>query len=100
MGSPERREPLKKNSASSVPRKQEQQRKKEYQQEIKEMHRRVKGRPLLLEQVAQVSDISVGSSPQTATFFCLHSSHTSVCQSRILTADFHTTGEAMIYSKV
>lgn len=34
-------------------RKQEQQRTKEYQQEIKEMHRRVKGRPLLLEQVAQ-----------------------------------------------
>lgn len=79
MGSPERREPLKKNnSASSVPRKQEQQRKKEYQQEIKEMHRRVKGRPLLLEQVAQVSDISVGSSPKAATFFCLHSSHTLV----------------------
>lgn len=73
MGSPERREPLKKkNSASSVPRKQEQQRKKEYQQEIKEMHRRVKGRPLLLEQVAQVS------SPKAATFFCLHSSHTLV----------------------
>ncbi|XP_068451702.1 protein FAM161A [Clinocottus analis] len=34
-------------------RKQELQRKKEYQQEIKEMHQRVKGRPLLLEQVAQ-----------------------------------------------
>lgn len=31
------------------------QRRKEYQQEIKEMQRRVKGRPLLLEQVAQVS---------------------------------------------
>lgn len=52
----------KKNSVSSVPRKQEQQRKKEYQQEIREMHRRVKGRPLLLEQVAQVSDISGGDS--------------------------------------
>ncbi|XP_068583345.1 protein FAM161A [Cebidichthys violaceus] len=34
-------------------RKQELQRKKEYQQEIKEMQQRVKGRPLLLEQVAQ-----------------------------------------------
>ncbi|XP_074538381.1 protein FAM161A [Halichoeres trimaculatus] len=34
-------------------RKQEQQRKREYQQEIKEMKQRVKGRPLLLEQVAQ-----------------------------------------------
>ncbi|XP_078129493.1 protein FAM161A [Sander vitreus] len=34
-------------------RKQELQRKKEYKQEIKEMKRRVKGRPLLLEQVAQ-----------------------------------------------
>ncbi|XP_059185063.1 protein FAM161A [Centropristis striata] len=34
-------------------RKQELQRKKEYQQEIKEMKQRVKGRPLLLEQVAQ-----------------------------------------------
>lgn len=28
------------------------------------MHRRVKGRPLLLEQVAQVSDISVGVHPR------------------------------------
>ncbi|XP_029134247.1 protein FAM161A [Labrus bergylta] len=34
-------------------RKQELQRRKEYQQEIKEMKQRVKGRPLLLEQVAQ-----------------------------------------------
>ncbi|XP_041837826.1 protein FAM161A [Melanotaenia boesemani] len=34
-------------------RKQDLQRKKEYQQEIKEMQQRVKGRPLLLEQVAQ-----------------------------------------------
>ncbi|XP_077935859.1 protein FAM161B isoform X2 [Gasterosteus aculeatus] len=34
-------------------RKQELQRKKEYQQEIKEMQQRVKGRPLLLEQVTQ-----------------------------------------------
>ncbi|XP_034756728.1 protein FAM161A isoform X2 [Etheostoma cragini] len=34
-------------------RKQELQRKKEYKQEIKEMKQRVKGRPLLLEQVAQ-----------------------------------------------
>ncbi|KAK5865441.1 hypothetical protein PBY51_019709 [Eleginops maclovinus] len=34
-------------------RKQELQRNKEYQQEIKEMKQRVKGRPLLLEQVAQ-----------------------------------------------
>ncbi|XP_034391508.1 protein FAM161A isoform X2 [Cyclopterus lumpus] len=34
-------------------RKQELQRKKEYEQEIKEMQQRVKGRPLLLEQVAQ-----------------------------------------------
>ncbi|KAL3066362.1 hypothetical protein OYC64_016340 [Pagothenia borchgrevinki] len=34
-------------------RKQGLQRKKEYQQEIKEMKQRVKGRPLLLEQVAQ-----------------------------------------------
>lgn len=47
-------------------RKQQQQRKKEYQQEIREMHRRVKGRPLLLEQVAQVS------SSQTLMFFGLH----------------------------
>uniref|UniRef100_A0A8C2ZQV4 Protein FAM161A n=1 Tax=Cyclopterus lumpus TaxID=8103 RepID=A0A8C2ZQV4_CYCLU len=36
-------------------RKQELQRKKEYEQEIKEMQQRVKGRPLLLEQVAQVN---------------------------------------------
>uniref|UniRef100_A0A3Q3L181 Protein FAM161A n=1 Tax=Labrus bergylta TaxID=56723 RepID=A0A3Q3L181_9LABR len=36
-------------------RKQELQRRKEYQQEIKEMKQRVKGRPLLLEQVAQVN---------------------------------------------
>ncbi|KAF6724538.1 T-complex protein 1 subunit delta [Oryzias melastigma] len=35
-------------------RKQDLQRKKEYKQEIKEMQQRVKGRPLLLEQVAQV----------------------------------------------
>ncbi|XP_040892304.1 protein FAM161A [Toxotes jaculatrix] len=34
-------------------RKQDLQRRKEYQQEIKEMEQRVKGRPLLLEQVAQ-----------------------------------------------
>ncbi|XP_051939734.1 protein FAM161B isoform X2 [Hippocampus zosterae] len=34
-------------------RKQERQRRREYQQEIKEMEERVKGRPLLLEQVAQ-----------------------------------------------
>ncbi|KAM4585112.1 protein FAM161A [Odontesthes bonariensis] len=34
-------------------RKQDLQRRKEYQQEIKEMRERVKGRPLLLEQVAQ-----------------------------------------------
>ncbi|XP_047431979.1 protein FAM161A [Mugil cephalus] len=34
-------------------RKQEVQRRKEYQQEVKEMKARVKGRPLLLEQVAQ-----------------------------------------------
>ncbi|XP_062282365.1 protein FAM161A [Scomber scombrus] len=34
-------------------RKQDRQRKKEYQQEIKEIQDRVKGRPLLLEQVAQ-----------------------------------------------
>lgn len=34
-------------------RKMDLQRKKEYQQEIKEMRQRVKGRPLLLEQVAQ-----------------------------------------------
>ncbi|KAM9769168.1 protein FAM161A [Menidia menidia] len=34
-------------------RKQDIQRRKEYQQEIKEMKERVKGRPLLLEQVAQ-----------------------------------------------
>nr|XP_046231587.1 protein FAM161A [Scatophagus argus] len=34
-------------------RKQELQRKREYQQEIREMQQRVKGRPLLLEQVAQ-----------------------------------------------
>lgn len=52
------------------PRQQEQQRKKEYQQEIKEMHRRVKGRPLLLEQVAQVS------SSQTLMLFNVSSSHT------------------------
>lgn len=45
----------KKQLAVLFTRQQEQQRKKEYQQEIKEMHRRVKGRPLLLEQVAQVS---------------------------------------------
>lgn len=43
-------------------RRQELQRRKEYQQEIKEMQRRVKGRPLLLEQVAQVS---VKLSPQS-----------------------------------
>uniref|UniRef100_A0A3Q3XFD5 Protein FAM161A n=1 Tax=Mola mola TaxID=94237 RepID=A0A3Q3XFD5_MOLML len=36
-------------------RRQELQRRKEYQQEIKEMRRRVKGRPLLLEQIAQVN---------------------------------------------
>ncbi|XP_061686959.1 protein FAM161A [Syngnathoides biaculeatus] len=34
-------------------RKQDRQRRKEYQQEIKEIEERVKGRPLLLEQVAQ-----------------------------------------------
>ncbi|XP_044197754.1 protein FAM161A [Thunnus albacares] len=34
-------------------RKQDRQRRKEYQQEIKEIQERVKGRPLLLEQVAQ-----------------------------------------------
>ncbi|XP_042341780.1 protein FAM161A [Plectropomus leopardus] len=34
-------------------RKQELQRRREYQQEVREMQRRVKGRPLLLEQVAQ-----------------------------------------------
>ncbi|XP_070684054.1 protein FAM161A [Pempheris klunzingeri] len=34
-------------------RKQELQRRREYQQEVKEMQQRVKGRPLLLEQVAQ-----------------------------------------------
>lgn len=40
-------------------RRQELQRRREYQQEIKEMQRRVMGRPLLLEQVAQVtSDFS------------------------------------------
>lgn len=36
-------------------RKQELQRRKEYQLEMKEMQQRVKGRPLLLEQVAQVN---------------------------------------------
>ncbi|TKS68707.1 Protein FAM161A [Collichthys lucidus] len=36
-------------------RKQELQRRKEYQQEFKEMQQRVKGRPLLLEQVAQMN---------------------------------------------
>lgn len=36
-------------------RRQELQRRREYQQEIKEMQRRVMGRPLLLEQVAQVT---------------------------------------------
>ncbi|XP_069386477.1 protein FAM161A [Paralichthys olivaceus] len=36
-------------------RKQDLQRRKEYQQEIKEMQQRVKGRPLLLEQVAQTN---------------------------------------------
>lgn len=36
-------------------RKMEIQRKKEYRQEIKEMRQRVKGRPLLLEQVAQIN---------------------------------------------
>lgn len=36
-------------------RKQDRQRRKEYQREIKEMHERVTGRPLLLEQVAQVN---------------------------------------------
>ncbi|XP_035494407.2 protein FAM161B [Scophthalmus maximus] len=36
-------------------RKQDLQRRKEYQQEIEEMRRRVKGRPLLLEQVAQTN---------------------------------------------
>uniref|UniRef100_A0A3B4Y312 Protein FAM161A n=1 Tax=Seriola lalandi dorsalis TaxID=1841481 RepID=A0A3B4Y312_SERLL len=39
-------------------RKQEQQRRKEYQQEMKEMQQRVKGRPLLLEQVAQVKKLN------------------------------------------
>ena len=39
----------------NLPRKQDLQRRKEYQQEIKEMQERVKGRPLLLEQVAQVT---------------------------------------------
>lgn len=39
---------------SYVYRKQDLQRRKEYKQEIKEMQERVKGRPLLLEQVAQV----------------------------------------------
>nr|XP_020480855.1 protein FAM161A isoform X2 [Monopterus albus] len=34
-------------------RKQDHQRQKEYQQEVREMRQRVKGRPLLLEQVAQ-----------------------------------------------
>lgn len=84
VGSPE----LKKNLCVFCPRKQEQQRKKEYQQEIREMHRRVKGRPLLLEQVAQVSDISSHFllSPQF--------SHFSVCQC----SDFHMTREAVIYS--
>ena len=37
------------------PREQDLQRKREYQQEIKEIKERVKERPLLLEQVAQVS---------------------------------------------
>lgn len=37
-----------------VYRRQDLQRRKEYKQEIKEMQERVKGRPLLLEQVAQV----------------------------------------------
>uniref|UniRef100_A0A7N6BM46 Protein FAM161A n=1 Tax=Anabas testudineus TaxID=64144 RepID=A0A7N6BM46_ANATE len=37
-------------------RKQDLQRKKEYQQEIKDMQRRVKRRPLLLEQVAQAAE--------------------------------------------
>ena len=36
------------------PRKRDLQRKREYQQEIKEIQERVKERPLLLEQVAQV----------------------------------------------
>uniref|UniRef100_A0A3P9I3C0 Protein FAM161A n=1 Tax=Oryzias latipes TaxID=8090 RepID=A0A3P9I3C0_ORYLA len=39
----------------TVHRKQDIQRKKEYKQEVKEMQQRVRGRPLLLEQVAQVS---------------------------------------------
>lgn len=36
-------------------RKQDFQRRKEYQEEMREIQERVKGRPLLLEQVAQVS---------------------------------------------
>uniref|UniRef100_A0A8C2ZR63 Protein FAM161A n=1 Tax=Cyclopterus lumpus TaxID=8103 RepID=A0A8C2ZR63_CYCLU len=43
------------SSLSGSLEKQELQRKKEYEQEIKEMQQRVKGRPLLLEQVAQVN---------------------------------------------
>nr|XP_057941229.1 protein FAM161A isoform X2 [Doryrhamphus excisus] len=41
------------NSKLKEFRKQDRQRRKEYQQEIKEIKERVKGRPLLLEQVAQ-----------------------------------------------
>ena len=36
-------------------RKQDFQRRKEYQEEMREIQERVKGRPLLLEQVAQVT---------------------------------------------
>lgn len=39
----------------TVCRRQELQRRQEYQQEVQEMRRRVMGRPLLLEQVAQVT---------------------------------------------
>lgn len=35
-------------------RKQDQQRRKEYREEMKEIQERVRGRPLLLEQVARV----------------------------------------------
>ena len=38
-------------------RKQDLQRRKEYKEEMKEMQQRVKGRPLLLEQVEQVKHL-------------------------------------------
>lgn len=69
-------------------RRQELQRRKEYQQEIKEMQRRVKGRPLLLEQVAQVS---VKLSPQS------HSTGVHVITPRFLYED--VTNNLYLYKK-